>query len=70
MNPIKKTIASAKEFVSNHKTAITIVVTATATTTALYGVARACSTGYTETVTEFIAENGLTDKFKAYLEEA
>lgn len=69
MNPIKKTIAAAKEFVSDHKTAITVGVTAAATTVGCIALTRALRNGYVETVNEFLAEKGLTDEFNALLED-
>jgi phage terminase large subunit-like protein len=69
MNNVKKTIASAKSFVSDHKTAITVTVTAAATTVACVAFTRALKNGYVETVNEFLAEKGLTDEFTALLDD-
>jgi hypothetical protein len=69
MNPAKKAIARAQEFVSDHKTAITIVATATATAAVCAKLTKSLRDGYVETVTEFLAEKNLTDEFNALFED-
>lgn len=59
----ENTAARAKEFVADHKTAIIVTTTATATFLATAALARTLNKSYNETVDEFIAEHGLTEKF-------
>lgn len=69
MNAIKKAAARAQEFVSDHKTAITIATTVTATTVACITLTRVLSSGFTETLNDFLSEKNLTEEFNALLEE-
>lgn len=69
MNIVKRAAARTSEFVSDHKTAITIVTTATVTTVLCAKLTKLLKDGYTETVTEFLAAKGLTDEFNALFEE-
>lgn len=50
---------AAKEFVSNHKTAITVVVTAGVTATAVFAFHRSCVKDWNA----FLAIKDLTDEF-------
>lgn len=59
MNPIKKTVAAAKEFVQDHKVAIAITATAVVTTTVLLKLRSADI----KNLNEFLDERGLTDEF-------
>lgn len=69
MNPAKRALARAKNFATDHKTALTVALTATATTVVLVAASRAVSTVYSAKVTEFLAEKGLTDEFNALFDE-
>lgn len=59
MNPAKKTLAAAKNFVVDHKIPIVIVVTAVATA----AVARKVQYYGLKEAYEFIENKGLTDDF-------
>lgn len=63
MNPIKKAATNVKTFVSDHKTAIAIVATATATTAVCIVATKFVKDGYVETVNDFLTEKGLLDEF-------
>lgn len=69
MNRAQLALARAKNFTTDHKTAIIVAVTATATTVVCALTTRALSNGYAETVTEFLAEKGLTEEFNSLLED-
>lgn len=60
MNPIKKATVKTVSFVANHKVAI--AVTATAVTTAV--VVRNVYKHQLDLATDFIADEGLLEKFK------
>lgn len=62
-NAIAKAKTRATEFVNDHKTVITVTVTATATFVATAAAARWVTKEYRDTVDEFVAEHGLTEKF-------
>jgi hypothetical protein len=59
MDAAKKTIARTKNFVTKHKTPITIVATAAATAVAM----RNLKAGALKEAYEFIEANGLTHQF-------
>jgi hypothetical protein len=59
MNPIKKTVARAKEFVSDHKIAIAVTATAVVTTTAFVAVIQRNQAE----MNEFLTEHNLIDEF-------
>ena len=63
MNPAKSAALKAKNFFTAHKLPITVVATATATAVVakrMYGTAYAVAT-------EFIAQEGLTEKFNEFV---
>jgi hypothetical protein len=62
-NPIAKAATSTKNFVTTHKTAITIVVVSTVTT-AVYG---AIVNAGNESKTQFLEEKGLVDEYSTWL---
>lgn len=59
MNPVKKTIAATKEFVSDHKVAIAVVTTAAITV----AVVRKMQVSGLKEAYEFIEAKGLNDDF-------
>lgn len=64
-NIAKRAIARTSEFVSDHKTAITIIVTAVVTTAAGVAFEKIVKDGYVEAANEFLEDKGLTAEFVA-----
>jgi hypothetical protein len=63
MNPAKNALATAKNFVNDHKTTIAIVTTAAATAV----IARKTYGRAFEVANQFITEQGLAEQFLEYV---
>lgn len=60
-----RAVTRTQEFIADHKTAIIVTTTATATFVVTAAMARAMTKGYTGSVNEFLTEKGLMEEFNA-----